>query len=112
MIKKITKKKSHPLGQNIGSHHLPRYTRYRVIAGRVIKGGDCIIYLFIYKFLELRIVVISTYVGRPFVPESEMSCTVFMSHERVRFSGDAEIVNVHSYRVWSRSERVNRQCHS
>ena len=37
-----------------------------------------------------------------------MSCTVFMSHERVRFSGDAEIVNVHSYRVWSRSEREAR----
>ena len=32
---------SHPWRQNIGSHHLPRYTRYRVIAGRVIKGGDC-----------------------------------------------------------------------
>ena len=34
---------SHPWRQNIGSHHLPRYTRYRVIAGRVIKGGDCTI---------------------------------------------------------------------
>ena len=32
---------SHSWRQNIGSHHLPRYTRYRVIAGRVIKGGDC-----------------------------------------------------------------------
>ena len=44
MIKKKLKKKkkSHPWRQNIGSHHLPRYTRYRVIAGRVIKGGDCI----------------------------------------------------------------------
>ena len=34
---------SHPWRQNIGSHHLPRYTRYRVIAGRVIKGGDCML---------------------------------------------------------------------
>ena len=51
MIKKISKKKnlkktkSHPWWQNIGSHHLPRYTRYRVIAGRVIKGGDCNIFV-------------------------------------------------------------------
>ena len=37
---------SHPWRQNIGSHHLPRYTRYRVIAGRVIKGGDCMQLLF------------------------------------------------------------------
>ena len=28
-----------PGGKNIGSHHLPRYNRYRVIAGRVIRGG-------------------------------------------------------------------------
>ena len=28
-----------PGGKKIGSHYLPRYTRYRVIAGRVIKGG-------------------------------------------------------------------------
>ena len=41
MIKKNHKKKSHPWQQNIGSHHLPRYTRYRDIAGRVIRGGDC-----------------------------------------------------------------------
>ena len=27
-----------PGGKKIGSHYLPRYTRYRVIAGRVIKG--------------------------------------------------------------------------
>ena len=31
-----------PGGKKIGSHYLPRYTRYRVIAGRVIKGGHCI----------------------------------------------------------------------
>ena len=37
---------SHPWRQNIGSHHLPRYTRYRVIAGRVIKGGDCTMIVF------------------------------------------------------------------
>ena len=30
-----------PGGKKIGSHYLPRYTRYRVIAGRVIKGGHC-----------------------------------------------------------------------
>ena len=30
-----------PGGNKIGSHYLPRYTRYRVIAGRVIKGGHC-----------------------------------------------------------------------
>ena len=29
-----------PGGKKIGSHYLPRYTRYRVIAGRVIKGGS------------------------------------------------------------------------
>ena len=31
-----------PGGKKIGSHYLPRYTRYRVIAGCVIKGGHCI----------------------------------------------------------------------
>ena len=30
--------------KNIGSHHLPRYTRYRIIAGPVIRGGDCTIH--------------------------------------------------------------------
>ena len=35
-----------PGGKKIGSHYLPRYTRYRVIAGRVIKGGHCIMLLY------------------------------------------------------------------
>ena len=46
---------SHPWRQNIGSHHLPRYTRYRVIAGRVIKGGDCNMYKFtLYNYIHIN----------------------------------------------------------
>ena len=51
---------SHPWRQNIGSHHLPRYTRYRVIAGRVIKGGDCITHQNDGNETEITLVAIGT----------------------------------------------------
>ena len=38
-----------PGGKKIGSHYLPRYTRYRVIAGRVIKGGHCSLKMLIFN---------------------------------------------------------------
>ena len=43
-----------PGGKKSGSHYLPRYTRYRVIAGRVIKGGHCICKSCFYHIRVLR----------------------------------------------------------